>query len=269
MSRQSPLEMSKKRVVYQLPGGDSVNIRRDVEYHTCEAGPLKMDLYYPPSRQEQQSLPAVVIVTGYPDPGFQKIFGCKFKEMGSTVSWAQLAATSGIVGITYENREPTTDLHQLFQHVNEACASLGIDSTRIGIWASSGHVPLALSLLMLDAPQQLKCAALLYGYTLDLEGDAVSQAEKLFRFVNPSAGRTVEDLEKDVPLLIVRAGRDELPGLNPTLELFISKALGANLPLTVVNHPTAPHAFDLLDDTDDSREIIRVTLEFLRFHLSA
>src|SRR5262249_49080439 len=152
-----------------------------------------------PNRQEQQSLPAVVIVAGYPDPGFQKMFGCKFKEMGSSVSWAELAAASGIVGITYENREPTTDLYQLFRHLSEAGASLGIDSTRIGIWASSGNVPLALSLLMPHAPQQLKCAALLYGYTLDLGGEAVSQAAKLFGFANPCAGRTVEDLEKNVP----------------------------------------------------------------------
>ena len=70
-------------------------------------------------------------------------------------------------------------------------------------------------------------------------------------------------------LLLVRAGRDECPGLNQALDVFISRALGANLPLTVVNHPTGPHAFDLLDDTDKSREVIRVTLEFLRFHLTA
>jgi hypothetical protein len=43
--------------------------------------------------------------------------------------------------------------------------------------------------------------------------------------------------------------------------------VGANLPLTFVNHPSGPHAFDLFDDSETSREIVRRALSFLRFHL--
>jgi hypothetical protein len=38
--------------------------------------------------------------------------------------------------------------------------------------------------------------------------------------------------------------------------------------MTVVNHSTAPHAFDLLDDSETSREIIGRILAFMRFHLT-
>jgi hypothetical protein len=43
--------------------------------------------------------------------------------------------------------------------------------------------------------------------------------------------------------------------------------LTRNLPVTFVNHPEAPHAFDLLHDSETSHEIIRQILAFMRFHL--
>ena len=46
-----------------------------------------------------------------------------------------------------------------------------------------------------------------------------------------------------------------------------AQVLPANLPLTLVNHPTGPHAFDLFDDSAAARGIIRQMLAFLRAHL--
>ena len=65
----------------------------------------------------------------------------------------------------------------------------------------------------------------------------------------------------------MRAGRDEFPHLNETIDRFVIKALARNLPVTLVNHAEAPHAFDLLQDSETSREVIRQILAFLRFHL--
>jgi acetyl esterase/lipase len=111
----------------------------------------------------------------------------------------------------------------------------------------------------------VKCAALCYPFLLDLDGaTAVADAAKAFGFVNPGAGQSVDDLPKDVPLFIARAGKDQTPRLNETLDRFVAAALAANLPITVVNHPTAPHAFDLYDDSEASREIVRQVLAFLR-----
>jgi hypothetical protein len=58
-----------------------------------------------------------------------------------------------------------------------------------------------------------------------------------------------------------------MPHLNETLDRFVSKALSCNLPITFINHATAPHAFDVMHDSDTSREIIRQILAFMRFHL--
>ena len=76
--------ISKKRVVYRLPGADAVKIERDRPYATANHGPLTMDLYYPPDADNAVRRPAVVIVLGYSDAGYQKAVGCRFKEMAFT-----------------------------------------------------------------------------------------------------------------------------------------------------------------------------------------
>ena len=82
-------------------------------------------------------------------------------------------------------------------------------------------------------------------------------------------GRTMAELRRDVPLLITRAGRDQFPAMNASIDRFITHALIDNLPITLVNHAEGPHAFDLFDDSRASRDIVRQTLRFLRQHLTA
>jgi hypothetical protein len=262
--------ISKSVVVYRIPGMESVTVRRDVEYRASEAGALTMDIYYPSDFERGAQKPAVVVVAGYPDPGFEKRLGRKFKEMGSSVSWGQLMAASGLVAITYTNREPAADIHALLQYVRQNATALGVDENSIGVWASSGNVPLALSVLIREGGDYLKCAVMCYGLMLDLDGSRhVSDAARMWGFANPCAGRSINDLPQDLALFIARAGRDEIPHLNETIDRFVAQALTCNLPLTFVNHATAPHAFDLFHDSETSREIIRRILSFMRFHLLA
>ena len=244
--------ISKRRVVYEMAGTDGVQVRRDIEY----ADGLTMDLYAP--RECGERMPAVVIVAGFPDGGFQKMAGCRFMDMQSTIDWARLIAASGMVAVLYTNREPAADLQALL----DALPAHGVDATKIAVWASSGNVPLALSLLLQDGARRLHCAALCYGYMLDVE-----EAARTFHFANPAAGKTVDDLQRDIPLFVARAGQDQFPGLNASLDHFLAAAVASNLPISFVNHPDAPHAFDLLHDSEPSREIIRRILAFLRLHL--
>jgi len=261
MNDEARHPITKKAVVYQVSGMDDVTVQRDVGYQ----GGL-IDLYYPPE-SANATMPAVIFVTGFPDEGFQKKLGCKQKEMASYVSWARLAAASGIVAITYTNAEPATDAMNVLRHVRQHAASLKIDGNRIGVWSCSGNVPTALSVLM---QEPLTCAVLCYGFMLDLDGcTGIAEAQKQWGFANPSAGRTVDDVPTDLPLLIVRAGRDETPHLNEMIDRFTTDALSRNLPVTIVNHASGPHSFDLFDDSEMSREIITQILGFMRFHLEA
>jgi acetyl esterase/lipase len=212
----------------------------------------------------------VVFVAGYSDVGFEKVFGVKFKNMAMSVSWGQLAAASGLVAIAYTNREPAPDLEALLLHLRRHAAALGIDADRIGLWASSGNVPLALWAAMGAGREYLKGAALLYGYMLDLDGaTAVAEAAQLYRFANPNAGKSVDDLPRGLALFIVRAGQEQFAQLNASIDRFVARALTLNHPITVVNHANGPHAFDLLQDSETSRDIIRQVLSFLRSQLTA
>jgi hypothetical protein len=262
--------ISKKRVLYRMPGVDGVTVRRDVEYSLAGAGALTMDIYYPPEMKSGARIPAVVLVAGFPDPGFEAKVGCKFKEMGSSVSWGELTAASGLAAITYTNRTPAADIYSLLEYLREHAASLGIDENRMGLWASSGNVPLALSVLMREGSGYLKCAVLCYGYMLDSGGaTGVAEAARMWGFANPCEGKSIADLPKELPLFIARAGQDAMPRLNESLDRFVTEALACNLPLTFANHPAGPHSFDLLDDSETSRMVIGQILAFMRFHLPA
>lgn len=261
-----PDHISRKRVVYSIDGMDAVTVRRDVEYRTAANGPLTMDVYYPATLDPGATVPAVVFVTGFSDLGATKMIGCKFKEMGSYTSWAQLVAASGLIAVTYSNEQPDTDVDAVLRYLREHAAALQIDATRLAMWSGSGNVPNALALSM---RARFTCAVLFYGYTLDLDGAAhVAAAQAQFRFVNAGAGKTIADLPRNLPMFIVRAGADQMPGLNAALDRFVAQALSSNLPTTVVNHPAGPHAFDLFEDSAASREIVRQSLAFFRFHLS-
>jgi hypothetical protein len=265
MAEDTRHEMAKKPVVYKI--SSDVSVTRDVTYRATAEGTRLLDLYRPANAPPGARLPAVVIVLGF--PGSRPSPVGTFKEMQWSIDWGRLLAATGVVGIFYTNRDPDADLDAVLDYVRARTATLGIDETRIGILATSGNVPLALSLLMRRGAS-LSCAALLYGFMLDLDGStAVADAAVQWGFVNPAAGKSVADLPAALPLLVVRAGQDQFSGLNVMLDRFVTRALEVNLPVTVVNHATGPHSFDLLDDSDASRVAIKAVLAFLAEHLRA
>lgn len=250
-------ELTTRKVLLQLPGMETVTSRL-VEFAGADGQPLPLQVYYPAG--VAPPVPAVVIVEGYADPGFTKFFGCRFMEMDWSVSMARLMAASGLAVITYANREPEADAKALLAHVIADADVLGVDATRTGLWATSGHGPLAVSLL-----GQVRCAVLSNTYTCDVDGATeVADAARTFRFAAPAPG----ELPGRTPLFVIRSGQDEMPGLNTSLDRFVSRALASNVPLTLVNHPEAPHSFDLFHDSELTRHVLRQALAFLHFHLA-
>ena len=83
----------------------------------------------------------------------------------------------------------------------------------------------------------------------------------MYRFAKPEVA--IEDLV-GTPLLMVRAGSDATPGLNTSFDRFVDKARARELSITVIEHSTGPHAFDILDDSPRSHEVINEVLGFIR-----
>ncbi|MBV8762968.1 MAG: hypothetical protein JO257_37125 [Deltaproteobacteria bacterium] len=99
-------------------------------------------------------------------------------------------------------------------------------------------------------------AVLVYPYTLDVAAEASAM-----HFAAPPV--TVDELPR-VPMLVVKAGGDVTPNLNAKLDAFVAAARARELPVTVVEHTEGPHAFDIIDDTPRSREVIDAILAFMQ-----
>jgi hypothetical protein len=234
-------------------------VRRDLTFRSTSGAELPMDIYCP-APPHDQPLPVVVMPMAYPDPT------ARVRAYGPMTSWAQLMAASGMAAVVYGTEAPEEDVHALIAHLRANAAALGVDSDRFGLFATSANVTVALSTLMRDP--RSRCGVLLYGYTMDMDGSTiVADMAKQFGFVNACAGKTIDDLPADVPILFVRAGRDRFPGLNAALDSVIERALARNLPLSVINHATGAHGFDLDEHTPISHAVVQHVLAFLQLHL--
>jgi len=252
-----------------LPKMSDVSIRQ-TEYTTRSANKLGMDIYYPPNSSPSSSrLPVVTLVTGHKDSAIEAAVGCKLKDTEQYQSWSKLLAASGLIAITYVNQEPEDDVFSVFEFLADNDKSLGIDLENLGVWSCSANVPNALAFVM-SKRIGIRCAAFFYGYMLDGEDNSVvSDAASKSGFAAPISDKSIDDLPSELALRVVRAGADRFPGINQTIDDFCADALARNLAITLVNHPNAPHSFDILDDTFQTKAIIRDTLEFFSDQLTA
>lgn len=246
-----PHAIATRRVLYEIPGMESIS-PRPFEFAGADGAPLAAAIYVPASTA--RPAPAVILVEGYPDPGFARFAGCRFMDMQWSISMAQLLAASGIAAITYANRQPSADAHALIDHLTAHNHEAGLDGSRLGLWATSGHAPVALSVL-----PRVDCAVLTNPYTVDIDDAThVRDAAATFKFEAPGAAPA-----EGKPLFVVRSGKDEMPGLNASLDRFVAWAWAGDHPLTIVNVPGAPHAFELFADVPGTRRVLRQALAFL------
>jgi hypothetical protein len=68
------------------------------------------------------------------------------------------------------------------------------------------------------------------------------------------------------PVLVARAGLDG-GWINDSIGRFVDEALSRNVELELLTHPEGRHGFDMLDDVERSRKILRHTITFLGRHL--
>ena len=243
--KEAPVE-AQESIVYTLPGMDQVTIA-NIEYKEG----LTMDVYYPPDFDFTHNLPVVILVNGFKDEEFQQWWsGCKLKDHGLFVSWAQLVAASGMIAISYETQNPNVDVRDLIDYTRANAPLLRVDGDRICLSGRSSTPQTALVALTITSAEyrdSLVCAVFLYG---DLS----------------IGGNLGERLPPDTAFLIVKGGRDD-HGVNGSIDLFVEKAREAGFPVEFIEYEDGVHGYDAQQDTDESREIIKRTLEFIKMHL--
>src|SRR5215470_8213047 len=85
-------EMASRRVLYAVPDMEKIRARKDLIYKRIADVELKMDVYHPQNLPSGARRPAVVFIHG---GTFPPNLRTKPKELGTYVSYGQLAAASG------------------------------------------------------------------------------------------------------------------------------------------------------------------------------
>ena len=268
--RPSLRDLVMKPVVYSVPGMEKVSVKSNLKYTDADNPNLLMDVYTPPGLSKGERRPAVIFIHG--SAGAE----ARAKDWGIYISWGRLVAASGVVGVTFTHRlgYPRPFLHDAASDVNAAVAyvranadSLGVDGDRLCLAAYSGGGPL-LSTAMRDRPPYVRCLVSFYAF-LDVRQSELHRPhespETLGRF-SPIA-QLAGGVDALAPMFVARAGLDQIPTMNDSIDRFIREAVAKNAALTVYNHPRGVHGFDNQTDDARSREIIRAALDFMKTHL--
>lgn len=151
-------------------------------------------------------------------------------------------------------------------YVRDNADALGVDRDRIVLWSvSAGGI--FLSRPLAEAPPYLRCLVAYYP-ELDLQGERASAppsvSDETLREFSPVYQLSRSD-KAVPPIFIARAGLDDA-GLNAGVDRFVQAALSRNVTLDLANHSAGHHGFDVEDDDERSREIIRQTVAFIKAH---
>lgn len=255
------------RIVYEIEGMHAVKAQRGIVYRRDAGTDLAMDVYLPPGPARA---PAVIFVHGGPIPASVP----RPTLWGTFISYGELAAASGLVGVTFHHRlhapedysRSRDDIVAAIDHVRAHAQELNVDPERIALWVFSGGGP-HLSWMLRDRQSYLRCLIGFYP-VLDLRhmAPAGADATTLMRVERFSAAAYVRQHAGSLPIMIARAGLDTAT-INQSIDLFVEEALAGNALIDLFNHPQGRHGFDVLDDDARAREIIAHAISFARRHL--
>ncbi|HZM27442.1 MAG TPA: alpha/beta hydrolase [Gemmatimonadales bacterium] len=249
-------------LVYKTPGMDQVRVKRDLTYKKLASTEFQVDLFLPAAQGKQA--PVVMLISGNSQP--RKVF-LGMEQMG------RVLAANGIAAVLFDKRyqragyyDAEQDMTDLTAFLHREADELGLDMSRVCHFGYSGGGPL-LS-IALRPGSTARCVV---GYYPMMDSDvwgapADSRRDQAMRDFSPvqqiAAGKG-----KTPPVFLVRAGIDN-PELLATIERFVRESIAQNADLTFLNYPQGHHAFDIRDDNDQSRAVIKATVEFLERQLN-
>lgn len=282
-----PAHPQDRRLAYRVDGMDQVRLIENLVYRDLRGTAdtlmygtdLRYDVFLPPTGDDLR--PGVIFIHGGLVAGSAQGISPK-DALPAYAQWGRLVAAAGLVGITFSHRLNTnenvdtavTDVLQLLHEVRRHAAEWRLDSDRICVAAFSAGGPLATPFMTAQI-SGIRCIALYYAF-LDMEHAAVispfRQAHGEPRLaqlrLHSPAARLLDSTRQPPPLLIARAGRDAIPGINASIDRFMDAALLTNQAIEFYNHPAGRHGFDLTAEPDERAEyILAATLRFFQEHL--
>jgi dipeptidyl aminopeptidase/acylaminoacyl peptidase len=267
-------EMARKvmmPVVYHVPGMDKVKIVQDLKYMKTDDPNVLMDFHLPSDATPGEKHPVIIFIHGGAKPEYMP------KDWGVFTTWGRLVAASGFVGVTFTHRlqYPEKSLELAAQDVRAAidyaranADKYKIDKDRFALFSFSAGGPM-LTLAMRGETPFVCCLLGFYSFMDIRQSDfrKTEDAETVERFSPITYLKT--PASKIPRIFIARAGRDEVPTIDDSIDRFVPEALSRNISLNFANPPQDVHGFDYQNNNDRSREIICAALEFMKVHLKA
>lgn len=247
-------------IVYKVDGMDRVQVRRDQTYRDVGGASLRCDVYEPAGPAPKTGWPVVVLIHGGPIS-----LGAHPKDWAAYQSYGRLLGASGLAAITFNYRFETpdqlpdaaSDVEAVLQYARAHAAEWKLDADRVCLWAFSGGGP-QLSGALRQRPKSVRCLVSFYALLASPNG-----TERHSPLAQLRDGRGTLP-----PMLIARMGND-VPYINQSVDAFVEQARRLKAPVEVIHYPAGVHAFDIDQDTDESRDVIRKTIEFIKRHLAA
>jgi len=228
-----------QHVIYSVPETGNVLLASELHYYKN----LKVDIYYPPDYNFTTKLPVVILAHGFQETD-------EFdKDMQQHVDWAKLIAAYGMIAVSAQAADaPEANSFRVLDFMKTNEKVLGFDLTRMGYWACSGQ---GKPMFKAFEDKNLFCRdALKVGLLFYMDFGAAVPA----------------DWPANIALFVVKAGKDNLiPG--KTIDNFVSKVRALNIATEYIELADAPHAFDVSQNTQAKRDVIKESMEFLKSKL--
>jgi hypothetical protein len=246
-------------LAYELPGMDEVEVL-NITYAYHGDRPLTMDVYYPPGIADDMQLPAVVFGLGY------RMSSQALRNAHFYTSWGRLVAAAGMVGIAYDTEQPDQDLKILMTFIKENAAALRIDPAKIGFHSTSANPPTVMSYLMQEGRNGIQFSVYYYGHSLTPD----RKYTEGFGEICLQRGCLMYDLadvtyvDPNIPLFVVRVGKDFVPNINEAWDHFVDYVRGEGATVTLIDYEEGVHGFDTQQKTQESAQIIADTVDFMK-----
>lgn len=223
-------------LVYQIPEMSKVEIKKGIVYKTVNDTALSLDVYYPASFDKKSKLPVVIFNNG--------VGSLDLLNWRVYADWAKLIAANGLIAINYQSLQGRTfqDSEDLLTYVRSHASELNIDGERIGLWTCSANVTVGLPLMMQPERTYIRSGVIYYG------------------------SAQLQTMRTDFPVLYVRSGLDAA-NINTGIEHTVRHMTEVECDLTFIHYAEGQHAFDIVDDNERSRQIIRQTVDFFVYNL--
>jgi len=264
--------LKSQQVHYELPGTDRVEVKQNIAYKKVDGRELLLDVYRPPGTEER--LPAIIMIHGS-GPQFLVEHA---KDWGNFTGFGRLIAASGHVAVAFNHRgsadfstlrDEAADVEAAVAYVRGHADELGVDPEQICLFSFSAGGAY-LGPFLEERPTYLRCVVGYYS-VMDLTSIPELTSDQLKPALLRSHSPTYHLADDEPPLppiLLARAGKDR-EDINATIDAFVAEAAAQNAPVELLHHAEGQHGFDVLDDDDRTRAIIKRTLEFIGEALAA